>query len=128
MNSTHGMRYSGARPLSMSGERAMVRLASAIAFDIRDSGSRSSSALPGPRSPMRLRVRPLSDALRWPDTNHHSTTSATRQIASTCQKRIGTSGISASPRKTRPTSTTSSTRVTRMRRSQGFFAVSEPLW
>ena len=77
---------------------------------------------------MRLRVRPFSEALRWPEVNHHSTTSATRQIASTCQKRIGTSGTRASPRNTSPASTTSSTRVTTIRRSHGFLAVSEPCW
>ena len=44
------------------------------------------------------------------------------------QKRIGTSGIRAKPRNTSPARTTSSTRVTRMRRSHGFFAVSDPSW
>ena len=125
-NSIHGIRYSGVRPLSMSGERAIVRLASAMAAAIRATGSRSSSALPGPRSPIRLRVRPFSEALRCPAMNHHSTTSATTHRPSTCQKRIGSSGSSASARNTSPATTTSRTRVTTMRRNQGFFAVSAP--
>ncbi len=57
-NISHGMRYSGSRPRSMSGERRMVPLASAIAVFMRASGSRSSSGLPGPRSPMRLELKP----------------------------------------------------------------------
>ena len=55
-------RYSGVRPCAISGARAIVRLASVMAAVIRATGSRSSSALAGPKSPIRLRVRPFSDA------------------------------------------------------------------
>ena len=128
INRNHGMRYNGVRPCAISGARAMVRLASVMAAVMRATGARSSSSLAGPKSPIRLRVRPFSEALRWPAMNHHSTTATTTHKPNTCQKRIGNCGNTAKARNTKPTTIANNTKVTTMRRSQGFLAVSDPCW